>query len=496
MSQLKKGALLSYINIGITNIMGLVLTPYIIRSLGDSEYGLYILIGSIIGYISLLDLGLNNTIIRYVSKYRAEKNKKGEESFLATTMLIYAFISLVTVIIGVVLYFNLNAIFKDSLTIEELPKAKKMFLVLIFNLAITLPGGSFTAICNAYERFVFPRALLIIKYLSRVTLIFTLLLYFPYAITLVWIDTALNVAIIGVSAIYVFSKLNVRFKMHQWNSKLVKDIFSYSIWIFISAIVMRLQWNTGQIVLGVSVNTAAVAIFGVGVMLGGYYGAFAGAINTLLLPKATYMSVNQNNATSYNSAMQKVGRINGFILFLMLSGFYVYGREFIILWVGNTYLPAWEIALLIMISMTLPLLQAFGNSILEAKKKNRFRALVSLFTVLSAVIIAVFLVPNYHFKGVIYPLFTAMILNSLLLSWYFYKIFGFDFMAFIKNTIMKPFLGALPVVLLFSLLKTYWNVISWLDLLLHIGLFSIIYSAVIYFTIMNVEEKKFIRRKK
>jgi O-antigen/teichoic acid export membrane protein len=492
MSQLKKGALLSYINIGITNITGLILTPYIIRSLGDSEYGLYILVGSMIAYISLLDLGLNNTIIRYVSKYRAEKDKIGEENFLATTMLIYAFISIITVAIGISLYFNLDSFFKDSLTTEEMVKAKKMFLVLIFNLAITLPGGSFTATCNAYEHFVFPRVLLIIKYLSRAALIFTLLLYFPYALTLVWIDTILNLIIIGISALYVFKTLKVRFKLHQWNTKLVKDIFSYSIWVFVIAMVARLQWQAGQVILGVSTNTATVAIFGVGIVLGSYYGAFASAINSLLLPRATKMSISQNNSNAYNSTMQRVGRINGFILFFVLGGFYVYGKDFIILWVGETYLPAWEIAFLIMIAMTLPLMQWFGNSILEAKRRNRFRSLASLITVSIAVLVAIFLVPKYQLKGVIYPLFIAMLLNGFIMTWYFYKIFGFDFLVFIKKAVIKLILAVSPIVLVFSYIKNFWKVESWIDLALHTSLFAIVYSAILYFIIMNVEEKKII----
>jgi O-antigen/teichoic acid export membrane protein len=495
MSQLKKGALLSYINIGITNITGLILTPYIIRSLGDSEYGLYILVGSMIAYISLLDLGLNNTIIRYVSKYRAEKDKIGEENFLATTMLIYAFISIITVAIGISLYFNLDSFFKDSLTTEEMVKAKKMFLVLIFNLAITLPGGSFTATCNAYEHFVFPRVLLIIKYLSRAALIFTLLLYFPYALTLVWIDTILNLIIIGISAFYVFKTLKVRFKLHQWNTKLVKDIFSYSIWVFVIAMVARLQWQAGQVILGVSTNTATVAIFGVGIVLGSYYGAFASAINSLLLPRATKMSISQNNSNAYNSTMQRVGRINGFILFFVLGGFYVYGKDFIILWVGETYLPAWEIAFLIMIAMTLPLMQWFGNSILEAKRRNRFRSLASLITVSIAVLVAIFLVPKYQLKGVIYPLFIAMLLNGFIMTWYFYKIFGFDFLVFIKKAVIKLILAVSSIVLVFSYIKNFWKVESWIDLALHTSLFAIVYSAILYFIIMNVEEKKIIRNR-
>ena len=94
MSQLKKGALLSYLTLMLTNIIGLILTPYIIKNLGDSEYGLYILIGGIIGYLTILDLGLNNAIVRYVSIYRAKNDKQGEEVFLGITMFIYFVISL------------------------------------------------------------------------------------------------------------------------------------------------------------------------------------------------------------------------------------------------------------------------------------------------------------------------------------------------------------------------------------------------------------------
>lgn len=51
MSQLKKGAALSYLTIILTNVVGLALTPFIIKYLGNDEYGLYTLIGALVGYI-------------------------------------------------------------------------------------------------------------------------------------------------------------------------------------------------------------------------------------------------------------------------------------------------------------------------------------------------------------------------------------------------------------------------------------------------------------
>jgi O-antigen/teichoic acid export membrane protein len=106
MSQLKKGALLSYVTIILTNGVGLLLTPFMIRTLGDSEYGLYMLVGAIISYISVLDFGLTNTIVRYIARYRATQDRPGEENFLATTMILYGVISALVALAGIAICFN------------------------------------------------------------------------------------------------------------------------------------------------------------------------------------------------------------------------------------------------------------------------------------------------------------------------------------------------------------------------------------------------------
>ena len=227
MNQLKAGVLLNYTTIMLTVIVGLILTPFIINRLGDAEYGLYILIGAFVGYLTLFDFGLNNTIIRFVAKYRIEKDKEGEENFLATVMSIYGIISVLIMGVGIILYFSLDSIFSDSLTVQELDKAKVMFVILLFNIAFTLPGGAFTAISSAYEHFVFSRVANIIKYIIRSILVVVLLLYGGDAIGLVILDTVMNLLIISVNVYYVFKVLKVKFKFHSFQLDFLKEIFSY-----------------------------------------------------------------------------------------------------------------------------------------------------------------------------------------------------------------------------------------------------------------------------
>ena len=71
-NEIKLGAILSYVILGLELIVGLVYTPILTKMLGQAEYGLYSLAASIIAYLTVLDLGFGNAIIRYTAKYRAE----------------------------------------------------------------------------------------------------------------------------------------------------------------------------------------------------------------------------------------------------------------------------------------------------------------------------------------------------------------------------------------------------------------------------------------
>ncbi len=72
-NQLKAGAALNYVIIALNTLTGLLYTPYMLRCLGQNEYGLYSLVSSVIAYLTILDFGFGNAIIRYTAKFRAEK---------------------------------------------------------------------------------------------------------------------------------------------------------------------------------------------------------------------------------------------------------------------------------------------------------------------------------------------------------------------------------------------------------------------------------------
>jgi O-antigen/teichoic acid export membrane protein len=491
MSQLKKGVILSYATIILTNVIGLALTPFIIRSLGNSEYGLYALIGAFVGYISVLDLGLNNTIVRYVAKFRAEEDQKGEESFLSTTMIIYGFISVIIGFIGIILYYNLESIFGSSLTLEELRKAKTMFLILIFNIAITLPGGAFTAICNGYEHFVFPRTINIVRYVIRSAAVVGLLLLGGDAIGLVLLDTLMNIIIIFVNGFYVFKKLGVRFKLHTYEFSLVKVIFSYSIWIFIFAIVQQFQWKGGQVLLGIKTDTVNVGIYAVGIVLGSYYSSFSGAISSVFLPKATQMVVKKSTKEELTLMMIKIGRLSLIVLLAILGAFILFGKQFVTLWVGDSYELSWIIAVTVMLAYTLPLIQNFANSLLEANKKFYFKAMVYLVFIVFGTFLGWFLIDSLGMVGMIYGIVAGWLLAVTIMNIYYHKILKLDIPQFFVG-VFKRILPGFLIVLAVGLFIKEIPGSGWINFLIKSSLYIIVYCFIFFSVALNTFERSLV----
>lgn len=489
-SQLKSGVYLSYISLFITNLTNLVLTPFIIRNLGDSEYGLYMLIGALIGYIAVLDFGLGNTVVRFVAKYRTENDKKNEENFLFSTFVIYGAISLIILIVGTVLYFNLQVIFSESLTNDEISKAKIMFIILVINLALTLPMKSFTGILTAYEQFILPRTLSIARVVLRAIILFILLSLGYKSIAIVLVDAILNVLMMLITMLYVFLKLKVTIRLHYFDKKVYKNILSYSSLIFISVIVDQIYWRIGHLILGVIASTTEVAVFAIGMTFCQYFITFSTAISGVFLPKITGMVVKKATGEELTNILIKTGRIQFIILGLVLNGFILIGKDFILLWAGDNYGSSWTIALIIMIPLIIVLTQTIGISILQAKNMHGFRAFSYLCIAIINMFISISLAKSYGPIGAAIGTSLSLIFgNIIVMNFYYHLKVKLNIPRFYKE-LFKGLLTSMLLSLVLGGLLLFIPGQSWLILIIKGVLFTIIYSISMWVIGINIEEKR------
>lgn len=491
-NQLKAGVVLNYVVIFLNTVVGLLYTPYMLRMMGQSEYGLYSLVASVIAYLTVLDLGFGNAIVRYTAKFRAEKKTEEQYEMFGMFFLLYLVIGIIAFGIGLGLYFNVDTLFGNTMTAVELDRARIMMLLLVANLAFTFPMSIWGSIIQAYEDFVFQKSLNIIRIILN-TAVMICLLHFGYkAVAMVVVQTIFNVLTLVVNFIYCRRKLNIhiyfRFKHFHWG--FLKEVAIYSFWIFLNAIMDRVYWSTGQFVLGAMVGTAAVAVFAISIQLEGMYMQFSTAISSVFLPKVTAMVATNRSRKEISDLFIRTGRIQYIVLAYILSGFIIFGRQFIELWAGAGYSDAYIISLLFFIPLTVPLIQNLGITILQARNEMKFRSV--LYIIIALVSLAMQIVLTRYFGGIgcAMGVSGALVVGQILImNVYYRRRQDLDIMTFWKE-ISK--MSIIPIILISSsmlVIRHFFALDSWGKLILGIAAFSSVYIPLFFRFSMTDDER-------
>lgn len=491
-NQLKAGVVLNYVVIFLNTVVGLLYTPYMLRMMGQSEYGLYSLVASVIAYLTVLDLGFGNAIVRYTAKFRAEKKTEEQYEMFGMFFLLYLVIGIIAFGIGLGLYFNVGTLFGDTMTAVELGRARIMMLLLVANLAFTFPMSIWGSIIQAYEDFVFQKSLNIFRIILN-TAVMICLLHFGYkAVAMVVVQTIFNVLTLVVNFIYCRRKLNIhiyfRFKHFHWG--FLKEVAIYSFWIFLNAIMDRVYWSTGQFVLGAMVGTVAVAVFAIAIQLEGMYMQFSTAISSVFLPKVTAMVATNRSRKEISDLFIRTGRIQYIVLAYILSGFIIFGRQFIELWAGAGYTDAYIISLLFFIPLTVPLIQNLGITILQARNEMRFRSVLYIIIALVSLAMQIVLTRFFGSIGCAMGVSGALVVGQILImNVYYRRRQDLDIKAFWKE-ISK--MSIIPIVLIFSsmlIIRHFFALDSWGKLILGIAAFSLVYIPLFFRFSMTDDER-------
>ena len=325
MNQIKIGAALNYVIIGLNTLVGLLYTPYMLRMLGQNDYGLYSLVASVIAYLTILDFGFGNAIIRYTAKFRAERKQREQWEMFGMFLIVYSVIGLIAFAGGLALYYNVDTLFDRTMTAADTSQARIMMLLLTLNLLVTFPLSIFGSIITAYENFIFQRGVNIIRIILSTAVMIAMLAIGFKAIALVVVQTVFNILVLVINYLYCRRKLRIKVWFGRFNWPFLREISLYSFWIFLNAIMDRIYWGTGQFVLGTTAGTAAVAVFSVAILLQQMYMTFSTSICSVLLPKVTAMVANEKSDKELSDLFIRMGRFQCIVMAFVLSGFMVFG---------------------------------------------------------------------------------------------------------------------------------------------------------------------------
>ncbi|WP_336638072.1 oligosaccharide flippase family protein [Lysinibacillus fusiformis] len=491
MKEIKIGAILSYLTIGCTMISSLLFTPFMISLLGQKEFGLYSLMIVLVGYLSILDLGLGNAIVRYIARNRAIADKALEASLNGFFLKLFMGIGCLTLLIGFFLFSQVHIIFGQSLSGDQLAKAKVMGYIMTISVAVQFPLGVFTSILQAYEKFIFIKLTTLLQVIVQPLTMLFFLLQGTDAVTLIYIIAIYNILFLVLDAIYCMKVLSIQFTFTLKNIKLIKEIFIYSFFIFITVIVDKIYWQTDQVLLGIFKGTEDVAIYAVAMQIVLIFMSLALAISGLFLPRISMLVTKEDGLVEINQLFIKVGVIQFLVVGYILGGFCLFGKEFLLLWLGKDFMAIYAIVLIIMVPFSIDLIQNLGINVLKAKNLFKFRTILLMIVAVANIIVSI---PAIYFYGKIgTAIITACSLfigNVVIMNIYYYKKIGLDILGFwrtISRLVLAFILAICCSQLLWDLTKPP---ITWVSIILYIFYYTVLAGGSLFFIGMTKERRR------
>lgn len=492
MNQKKVGVLLSYGNIIITILANLIYTPIMLRILGQNEYGVYSLSNSIIGYFSLLYMGMSSTYLRYYSVYNKNNDRQAIAKLNGLFLVLFSVIGGISLLMGLMASGNLEYILGNGLTKQEFSLAKILFVIMSLNMALLMPKTVFASLVIAQERFIFIKSLGILTALLGPLLSLVLLYHGFGSIGMSLAVLSLTLLDLLINIWYCKAKLKLPFSFTQLPYKLLPGMAAFSVFIMIQGIMDQFNWHLGKILLSYVADSAAIAVYTVGLQIDLLFSSMASAFFGVVVPQI-YRLVQEGRTDDVTHLWIKVGRYQFYVLFFIWVAFLFFGRAFMRLWAGAGYDDAYWVAITLITPIVIHLCQVLGMEILRAYNKHAQWVMVHLAFAVAGFILSIPFAMKYGAIGVaIGTAINSFIVTNIYDNWYYYKAGRLDVFKFFRN--FAGFLPAALVTILVGGFMSYaFHVDSWRVFFLLILVFMVLYSMIMYSIAMNKEEKQILK---
>lgn len=486
MNEIKKAALFSYISIVITILTTIVYTPILVNGLGDNEFALYSIVMSFASYLAILDLGLGNAVIRYVSASLGGGKKYEINSLIGMFIKMFSILSIISIILGALIIFNSDMFFQETFSDEQIIKFKIMMSIVTVSTAISLPLSVFGSILQAYEKLVIFKLMNLLR-ITAVPLLSIPLVILGYdSLPLIIVFSIVNISTLLFFYFYSKIKLRVSYDFVSIDKNIIKEIGYYSAFIFINVLVDQLYWNSGQIILGSYSSSLEVTIFSVSVQFVKMYMMTATVIGALFLPSLSKKSHLPNFRHESSILINKFSKYQFYLLIYIYVGFYFFGEYFINIWLGSEYNTVYQVVVILFGFLLIPLSQNIGLSILQALNKHAFRAILLLVISIMNLIACILVAPQFGAVGVAISTGISLLIgNVIAMNIYYHFNVGISMKLYWKNTLLL-----LPKVFIFILLIHALNLGSQQDIstfFVKIIVFSLLYFLFVLITISSQE---------
>lgn len=430
-------------------VIGFLMLPFMVSSLGEHLYGLWIIVSSITGALYIFDLGFASAVTRFISKSLAVEDRKETSKIVSSAFFIYFILALIIILVSLAASFFASHWDVDS---DNASLVQILVIITGINIALEFPFKAFAGIASYHMRYdLLAISRIVFKLLSTAAIVWAVLTgYQLIAIALI----GLVASVLSNLTFYFIAKYlepDVTVKLSYIDKSIIKSLSGYSTWVFFIDIFRMLKERGDLWIIGYLLSAAQLTIYYVALRLVEYaVQILVSAVNmTTPLITADYAK------GDIKALVQKIylfSRLNSILALITIFGFVLFAQEVFQFWIGGEFdaESAYFICCVVLIGKMI----AFANSpvanALMAINKPRTLSIITAGEALVSLIATYLLVYSYGLEGaafgVVFPLlFTRTILLHLCLK----QDIDFSILTIYKNLLKSLAVLAVPFIVIF-----------------------------------------------
>jgi O-antigen/teichoic acid export membrane protein len=449
--------IMNWIAMGVGMVVPFFLTPFVIRHLGVTAYGIWILAAATVSYLSVLDMGLRSAVIRFVSKAEAQNRPEDATTAIGAAVWVRVLISAGVAVLSVVLALIFPHLFKIPAAMQH--AARITVLMCALGIAITLVSGVFGAVLAATHRFDVLSSISAVQTLARAGGVLLILSsghgLIPLACWEVTIALLGGLATIGI-ALKLFPPCRVG--VVRPDTAILKMIWSYSVTTFIFIIAVQVIVNTDNLVVGAFLSVGLVAFYSIGGSLMTYSSQVVSAVSTTFTPMASNLEAGGQIEGLQRLLLRGTQGTLGIALPISLA-LALRGKTFIGLWMGPQYSEiSGTVLQILIISQFFGIADGTAASIMMAIDKHKPLAQWAVVEAVLNLGLSIVLVKTIGIYGVAWGTSIAMAFVHLSF-WprYVRKVLNIPMRKFLWEGWAKITLSSVPYAIVCAVTDRYWH---------------------------------------
>ena len=476
----------------LSSAISFLLAPFLVHSLGKTNYGLWTLVLSLTGYFGLLDLGIRSSVGRFVARYLALGDQTNANRTINTALVILSAggtLSLLATWVMVEFFFHRFRVGPES----EMT-GKIALLLLGINVSCMLPMGVFSSLLIAIERYDVLNTMTVIGETTRALLVVGAIKFGYGLVTLAAITLSISFVqyiaiLLLVRSYYPALKIGTGFV----NIVTFKALVSYGGFRFISIVSNQLIFYSDSLVIGLYLGAEAITYFAIAGSLMNTGRNVVSLVTDTLTPSAARM-----DATDDVSGLQRLlilgTRMALLVALPLCLGFIFLGEQFMTLWMGKEFAYCATILAVLTIPQFTSMAQYVSTAVLSSMAKHNVLAYIALAEGVANVMLSIILVRKMGLIGVAWgTVITHLITTAFIIPVYTLRTLKMGAREYLVNAYFRPVLCALPVAVLCYVCSVTVVSLSWPIFAAEVSAVCGVYAILSYLVCLEPQQRKSVR---